>query len=432
MRLLPVRKGTPASVGLVLGFAAATAGCNTLQNDAQRGQYVVGRWPNQMVFTTGNVRTIMTRADPLGSTKVIVCTEPSPDVATAIGTLLQADLKGQAASKASGEASLTASSSELVAELAGRSTALLGLRDGLYKACEAYANGIIGDDAYALLLARYGQLMVTLFLGQDTSSAATQEAKATSPPPPTGAPTTPPSATTPSSKQSASLDATPRATGFAAAEPATRQRGGAGLPARPDLLQRVGFGVALPRRDDPTIEHAAQGATADESFVVTLPGGQQLSGTVNLPVDAAGAPPKTADFTIKLPDGKTAELPDVPLRPVAVHAPAPAPAKPRQAPSAPAKPAPTESGAPGPGQALQAMQQAYFNLGKDPLGMLLVACVNENDSSRPHFRYPNQWLRNICDRAGNIRTLATLAALQDGAFGTNPQAVTRILNQLPR
>ena len=55
---------------------------------------------------------------------------------------------------------------------AGRSTALLGLRDGLYRACEAYANGAIGADAYALVLSRYGQLMTTFFLGQDVTGAA--------------------------------------------------------------------------------------------------------------------------------------------------------------------------------------------------------------------------------------------------------------------
>jgi len=63
-------------------------------------------------------------------------------------------------------------SAEAVLALAGRSTALLGLRDGLYRACEAYANGAIGADAYALVLSRYGQLMTTLFLGQDVTGAA--------------------------------------------------------------------------------------------------------------------------------------------------------------------------------------------------------------------------------------------------------------------
>jgi hypothetical protein len=69
-------------------------------------------------------------------------------------------------------------SAEAALALAGRSTALLGLRDGLFRACEAYANGVIGADAYALVLSRYGQLMTTLFLGQDITGAAGTEAGA--------------------------------------------------------------------------------------------------------------------------------------------------------------------------------------------------------------------------------------------------------------
>jgi hypothetical protein len=70
--------------------------------------------------------------------------------------------------------------------LAGRSTALLGLRDGLYRAYEAYANGVIGADAYALVLSRYGQLMTTLFLGQDVTGATGTEAGASIQSPPVG------------------------------------------------------------------------------------------------------------------------------------------------------------------------------------------------------------------------------------------------------
>jgi hypothetical protein len=71
-----------------------------------------------------------------------------------------------------------------VTALAGRSTALLGLRDGLYRACEAYANGALGADAYALVLSRYGQLMTTLFLGQDVTGAAETQAGASIQSPP--------------------------------------------------------------------------------------------------------------------------------------------------------------------------------------------------------------------------------------------------------
>ena len=86
-----------------------------------------------------------------------------------------AALSASVANKGSGAAG--GASAEAVAELAGRSTALLGLRDGIYRACEAYANGVIGADAYALVLSRYGQLMTTLFLAQDVTGAAGTEAE---------------------------------------------------------------------------------------------------------------------------------------------------------------------------------------------------------------------------------------------------------------
>ena len=178
---------------LSLAFALGVAACNSLQNDASRTYSgKLGRETNLLVMTAAG-RIVVERPNPLPADPAaghggpsIICTEPPPDVANAVATLLAAQLSGKGPGGATGTGSLTSSSSEAVAELAGRSTALLGLRDGLFKACEAYANGIIGDDAYTLLLTRYGQLMVTLFLGQDVTSAAAQQAKATAPAPALG------------------------------------------------------------------------------------------------------------------------------------------------------------------------------------------------------------------------------------------------------
>jgi hypothetical protein len=38
----------------------------------------------------------------------------------------------------------------------------VALRDGLYSACQAYANGIIGKAAYALIISQYGDLLTNL------------------------------------------------------------------------------------------------------------------------------------------------------------------------------------------------------------------------------------------------------------------------------
>jgi hypothetical protein len=55
-----------------------------------------------------------------------------------------------------------ASTTEAVTAQLGRTAGVVALRDGLYSACQAYANRIIGKDAYALILSQYGNLLVAL------------------------------------------------------------------------------------------------------------------------------------------------------------------------------------------------------------------------------------------------------------------------------
>src|SRR5215469_3757851 len=167
---------------VVPGFAALVlAGCSFLEDDVERG--FAQSWSlTHATFTTADVRMITQRNRP-GSPNPIMCTEPSPDVAKALSTAAQLTGSGGNGT-ATGSLGAGGASAEAALALAGRSTALLGLRDGLFRACEAYANGVIGADAYALVLSRYGQLMTTLFLGQDVTGAAGTEAGASAQSPP--------------------------------------------------------------------------------------------------------------------------------------------------------------------------------------------------------------------------------------------------------
>ena len=156
---------------IVPGFAALVlASCSFLEDDVERGFAQSGSL-TPATFTTADVRMITQRA----RNGQIICTEPSPDVAKALSTAAQLTGSGGNGT-ATGSFGAGGASAEAALALAGRSTALLGLRDGLFRACEAYANGVIGADAYALVLSRYGQLMTTLFLGQDVTGAAGTEA----------------------------------------------------------------------------------------------------------------------------------------------------------------------------------------------------------------------------------------------------------------
>jgi hypothetical protein len=156
---------------VVPGFTALVlAGCSILEDDVARG-FAQSSSLTPATFTTADVRVITQRA----RTGQIICTEPSPDVAKALSAAAQSSGSGGNGTT-TGSFGAGGASAEAALALAGRSTALLGLRDGLYRTCEAYANGVIGADAYALVLSRYGQLMTTLFLGQDVTGAAGTEA----------------------------------------------------------------------------------------------------------------------------------------------------------------------------------------------------------------------------------------------------------------
>jgi len=155
----------------------ALAGCSVLEDESERG-YTHDTLATNAAFTTADLRVITERQHPV-THQTVVCTEPSPDVAKAVSAAFAATAQASGGTgSGSGSGSLSGSTAEAVAELAGRSTALLGLRDGLFQACQAYANGAIGADAYALIISRYGQLMTTLFLAQDIASAATATTKA--------------------------------------------------------------------------------------------------------------------------------------------------------------------------------------------------------------------------------------------------------------
>jgi len=170
-----------SNVWLVVLGALLVNGCSILSTPVGRGYNQNWSWKPGTVYTTGDVRIVTQRKHPVTGQDV-VCTEPSPDIAKALSTAVQVSANGGNGTTNVG-VNLAGGSAEAVTELAGRTTALLGLRDGLYRACEAYANGAIGANAYALILGRYGQLMSTLFLGQDISGAvgAGGKGSATSP-----------------------------------------------------------------------------------------------------------------------------------------------------------------------------------------------------------------------------------------------------------
>ncbi len=105
--------------------------------------------------------------------RLVVCTEPSPDAISALAASGSANVSGTlpsatpgGPSQGSGAGSGSFAMSEAVASIAMRTQTIQLLRDGLFRACEAYMNGAIDQHQYNVVLLNIDRLMVTL-LGVD-------------------------------------------------------------------------------------------------------------------------------------------------------------------------------------------------------------------------------------------------------------------------
>ena len=122
--------------------------------------------------TPADVRIITDRPHPDGSAGNILCAEPSPDVAKALSTLFQISASAKSKTGATGSLGGGGSTAESVSLLAGRTVSVVALRDGVFRACEAYGNRLLNRNAYSLILSQYGDLLVTLTLGEAAAGAA--------------------------------------------------------------------------------------------------------------------------------------------------------------------------------------------------------------------------------------------------------------------
>lgn len=121
------------------------------------------------------------RRDDGGSSATrVFCAEPAPDALVSLAASGGLDLDVAGKGKVGSRGSLT----ESALLMARRTQTIQLLRDGLYRACEAYANGAISRDEYARILSRIDDLAVTLVAidgltaGPETRNDAKNEASA--------------------------------------------------------------------------------------------------------------------------------------------------------------------------------------------------------------------------------------------------------------
>lgn len=88
----------------------------------------------------------------------VVCAEPSPDAISALST----QLTGEASKENAAAVKAALSSNEAAAFVGLRTQSIQLLRDAMFRACEAYANGAMNGTEYSLLTRRYQRAMVAL------------------------------------------------------------------------------------------------------------------------------------------------------------------------------------------------------------------------------------------------------------------------------
>ena len=107
--------------------------------------------------------------------KRVICAEPSPDIVKAVqsafgfGASLGVNIIGQGSGQ--GALSISDARAESAAQLGERLATIQLLRDGLYRACEAYANGAFSEVTYAVLLSRYDDTMISMLMGELAAGA---------------------------------------------------------------------------------------------------------------------------------------------------------------------------------------------------------------------------------------------------------------------
>jgi hypothetical protein len=135
---------------------------------------------------SGSAQQPASTADAWADPNYNVCTEPSPDVAKALSDALTANANAtasglsQLASGASASlgAGFAITQNASLSEIGRRIATTQLLRDGVFRLCEAYANGAISRYEYALVLSRYGDTMITLLAIEALSGISSAQAAA--------------------------------------------------------------------------------------------------------------------------------------------------------------------------------------------------------------------------------------------------------------
>ena len=92
--------------------------------------------------------TKIKKRNDFGEKIELICSEPPPDVANSIFSALAASASGEVNDKGAVQANVASVFDSDFIKLFERSQGIQGLRDGMYRSCEAFLNGGITQDTY--------------------------------------------------------------------------------------------------------------------------------------------------------------------------------------------------------------------------------------------------------------------------------------------
>ena len=104
--------------------------------------------------------------------RVVVCAEPSPDALSTIAASIDITAGTTIGGASQGDGSFVTDLLETAQILGPRNATIQLLRDGLYRQCEAYLNGMITTETYKNLANRNVDAMVTLLAIERITSSA--------------------------------------------------------------------------------------------------------------------------------------------------------------------------------------------------------------------------------------------------------------------
>ena len=153
-------------MGVVI-LTAASTGCSSIIHE----KFSVDGTPAQSLSIDARQRVILvTNKGGKHGSEVhkfhVVCAEPSPDMFSTIASSLGAN-----AAVAEKSVGISSSLVEGAVKMGPRTQTIQLLRDGLYRACEGYMNGILDWREYKAIVSSYDIVMMTTLAIDGLSSA---------------------------------------------------------------------------------------------------------------------------------------------------------------------------------------------------------------------------------------------------------------------